>query len=152
MSDSKKSSILYFNGVEITNASKDLMNDIFTADITINLICKERIEQIYNHKRTIHADVLHNPNGELIKAARALMKPTPVEHDFPESWGVAACRKMINKSLIERYTIAGALIAAEIDRIDYLEKEKKARTERNHPITPHYPLTPDQVFKTNENG
>lgn len=102
-------------------------------------ILNERNDQIHKHGLSVKDDVLHNPNGELIQAARALMKPTPVEHDFPASWGVAAVRKMINKSLAERYIIAGALISAELDRISYLEKQKKRIN--------YYPLTPKEAHK-----
>src|SRR5687768_14181044 len=98
-------------------------------------ISKEREEQVVKHGRSIQDDILHNPNGELIQAARALLKERPVLHDFPESWGVAACRKMLNKSTQERYAIAGALIAAEMDRAEELEKRTKQRVEKKFPTS-----------------
>jgi hypothetical protein len=103
----------------------------------------ERNDQIHKHGFTVENDVLHNPNGELIIAARALMKELPNPHDFPEHWGIAFVRKLMRKTLIERYIIAGALIAAEVDRKKYLEeKEKLSRKLINK-----YPLTPKEAHK-----
>jgi hypothetical protein len=88
-------------------------------------INKERAEQLLKHERTIQDDVLHNPTGELITAVKALLSNSGRIDLFPKNWGIAACRKMLSKSKIERLTIAGALIAAEIDRLIYLENEIK---------------------------
>jgi len=100
-------------------------------------IINERNDQIHKHGRTIESDILHNPSGQLIDAARALLKPTPVLHDFPDTWGIAACRKLINKSYQERKVIAAALIAADYDRVEVVEKRKKES----------YPLTPKEAHK-----
>jgi hypothetical protein len=90
----------------------------------LDAIIQERHKQILTKERTIMSDVHHNPDGQLLQAARALLKFNAVEHDFPEHWGIASVRKLINKSYIDRLTIAGALIAAELDRIDYIEARK----------------------------
>jgi hypothetical protein len=112
-------------------------------------ILNERNDQIYKHKRTVNDDIIHNPNGELVQAARALLKERPVLHDFPDSWGVAACKKMLEKSYQERIAIAGALIAAEYDRTEELKKRAKERELKKFPNSHvgYYPLTPKEAFK-----
>lgn len=113
-----------------TSALQRSMMQINRRNSGIMAILTERLEQINKHYRTIEDDWLHNPSGQLIEGARALLKPNTVDHDFPDNWGVAACRKMINKPYKERLIIAGALIAAEIDRINYgIEKLKKDTDE-----------------------
>ncbi len=82
----------------------------------INLIAKERQEQIEKHNRTIEKDVIENEDGELGYGAIALIGG--IEEDFPD-WDYEICKKMINKSYKDRLIIAGALIAAEIDRLNY---------------------------------
>lgn len=92
----------------------------------IELIAIERAEQIEKHGRTISDDVISNDvisneNGQLAHGAEMLLA---VEHEegvdsmsFPDGWDEDACRKMIGKPYMERLIIAGALIAAEIDRL-----------------------------------
>ncbi len=85
----------------------------------IELIAQERKEQIEKHGRSIEKDVLQNKCGELAKGAIALI----CDHGegdiskLPFHWSDEICRHMINKPYKERLVIAGALIAAEIDRI-----------------------------------
>lgn len=102
-------------------------------------IARERGRQFIEHRHSIKDDVLHNPNGELIVAARALMKELPTTHDFPDHWGLAYVRKLILKPLTERYIIAAALIAAEVDRRRYIQEVMKNS----------YPKTPKEAFKKN---
>lgn len=83
----------------------------------------ERLEHFSKHQRSVVHDVFHNPTGELITGAKALLLTESRTNAFPTSWGIAACRKMAQKPYKERLIIAGALIAAEIDRLEYLEKQ-----------------------------
>ena len=86
----------------------------------IELIAKERQEQIEKHGFTTHIDTNQNRDRELVTAAIALLQEHPSIIDFPESWLVnTLTHKMRNKSYGERLVIAGALIAAEIDRITH---------------------------------
>lgn len=86
----------------------------------IELIAKERQEQIEKHGKTAAYDESHNQDRALVKAAIALLQEHPSIIDFPESWLVnTLTHKMRNKSYGERLVIAGALIAAEIDRITH---------------------------------
>jgi hypothetical protein len=89
----------------------------------IQLITKERKEQIKKHNRSVEEDVLLNTRLQLPMGAVAL-----IEKDWtfngdkrtPEGWDFKIWNKMHNKSYKERLIIAGALIAAEIDRIQRL--------------------------------
>ena len=48
---------------------------------------------------------------------------------MPSDWGDQQCLKMANKSRFQRLVIAGALIAAELDKILALEKKEKELNE-----------------------
>lgn len=89
----------------------------------IKLIAKERQEQLTKHNRSIQQDVVYNSGFEkpLTKAAAALT----VQHGNglvaaamkPSNWDDEIWAKMMSKPYKERLIIAGALIAAEIDRL-----------------------------------
>lgn len=81
----------------------------------IELIAEERAEQITKHNRTIEKDVEQNNNYELRKGAIALLEDD--RNRFSGFWNKEICDKMIAKSYKERLIIAGAFIAAEIDRL-----------------------------------
>lgn len=87
----------------------------------IELIAQERISQIYKHHRTIDDDVKYNDNEQLAQAAEMLLAVSHEEgidpESFPDDWDSDVCQKMISKPYKERLIIAGALIAAEIDRL-----------------------------------
>lgn len=85
----------------------------------IELIAEERREQIEKHGRTQDYDCTYNKSGQLRMAAEALICDDG-EGDwnkFPQKWENVECTKMLVKPLKERLIIAGALIAAEIDRL-----------------------------------
>ena len=87
----------------------------------VTLITKERKEQIDKHFRSIKEDVLYNPSFQLSKAAAFLILHNFSEHEIlmalPLNWNKKVWIKMCSKPYKERLIIAGALIAAEIDRI-----------------------------------
>lgn len=87
----------------------------------IELITKERQEQIENHGFTVESDVKKYPNGSmhLQWAAEGAMKGNV--GTFPYNWPDDLCNKIADKPRIERLAIAGALIAAEIDRLQAIE-------------------------------
>lgn len=85
----------------------------------IELIAKERQDQIEKHGRTVEFDV-HTNTDQLLKAAEILVKPviSPfLRTRRPFGWCRIEWAKLIDKPYLERLTIAGALIAAEIDRL-----------------------------------
>ena len=65
-----------------------------------------------------------NRDKELAYAASALTYPHPYAHDFddyPENWDRNVVAHMMQKPYKERLIIAGALIAAELDRLTAIE-------------------------------
>jgi len=91
----------------------------------IELIAQERKEQIEKHGRRIERDVAQNGASQLVSAALHLLGRSSVfdfdeEEDFvPNGWDKAIYDKMNQKTYEQRLVIAGALIAAEIDRIQH---------------------------------
>ncbi len=90
----------------------------------IQLINKERKEQLTKHGRTVERDAKENPSGELALAAEALCHKKCSWENFPGTWSRIICEKMAAKPYKERLVIAGALIAAEIDRLILKEKHE----------------------------
>lgn len=90
----------------------------------IELIAQERQEQIEKHGRSVESDVEINANCELISAACALLhtdselSPMDLIKEMKlKNWDSGILDKMDSKPYKERLIIAGALIAAEIDRL-----------------------------------
>lgn len=90
----------------------------------IELIAIERQEQIEKHGRTIENDVKTNSNSQLMQGAVALLSNNGnAEYgNMPSKWDDGLCEYMCLKSYKERLIIAGALIAAEIDRLNACEE------------------------------
>ena len=85
----------------------------------IDLIAKEREEQVSKHHINTGMDVLHNSNYQLAFAAERLCVPELDVPNYtpPMNWDEHIWDKMISKPYKERLIIAGALIAAELDRL-----------------------------------
>jgi hypothetical protein len=92
---------------------------------SIDLIKKEREEQIMKHKFSIAYDVDKNTEGQLVEGALALL--TLDFSLFPETWDKTMCEHMFNKTYEERLIVAATCIAAEIDRIRCLGLAKFIR-------------------------
>lgn len=101
----------------------------------IELIAEERQEQIEKHGRTVDGDVAQNEFGQLSFAVVALCSEYDVtgraradeegriahfEKWRPMGWDSEIWMKMIRKPYKDRLIIAGALIAAEIDRLNFI--------------------------------
>ena len=92
----------------------------------------ERANQIYKG-HTVESDVEHNDDYELAIGAQ-LIAFTPNEHmdasDRYEmllkltGWDPYFCETVLEKSYKDRLRIAGALLAAEYDRVHYLETKR----------------------------
>ena len=90
----------------------------------IELIAQERAEQIEKHGYTLESDLKYK-TGELKLLAEYLMKgPDDAEADSLREWLTGNDRfteafisKLDSKKRVEKLTIAGAFIAAQIDRI-----------------------------------
>lgn len=87
----------------------------------IELIAQERKEQIEKHGRTIEADVKYNNRRQLTSGAKRLIEIHPDPLNAPNDWDVDTWQRMCRKGYKERLIIAGALIAAEIDRLNNQE-------------------------------
>ena len=93
----------------------------------IVLIAQERAEQIEKHGRTVNHDIEFNFLGQFRDAASLLIYDQKnclqaediIEEHLPEGWDKGVWSKMVNKPLKDRLIIAGALIAAELDRINH---------------------------------
>ncbi len=101
----------------------------------IELIAAERQEQIEKHSRIIEDDVRYNSHYQLSIGAELLLQIlNDVEFEDlenfdeislpPHGWKKKTWDKMCRKPYKDRLIIAGALIAAEIDRLNYLEQMK----------------------------
>lgn len=95
----------------------------------IELIAKERQEQIEKHGRTPETDYNQNYEGQLPFAASCLafdeIEDWDARHEAPVNWNLDIWQKMHDKPHKERLIIAGALIAAELDRLAWEEKIKE---------------------------
>ena len=85
----------------------------------IELIAQERQEQIEKHGRTVERDYAENPELQLLQGAHELLHIYPSELRFPKNWDKAIVHRMISKSIRDRLIIAGALIAAQLDVMEY---------------------------------
>jgi hypothetical protein len=88
----------------------------------IELIAQEREEQIKKHGFDASRD-RGNENKELIKAA--LFAINPQQFEWPFFWAEKFRDRILAKPTeIDRLKVAGALIAAEIDRLLYLAERQ----------------------------
>lgn len=88
----------------------------------IELIAEERREQIEKHGFTVESDVKGNWDRQLPYASKQLLDPImPFKIKTPNGWYFKFWARIVKKTYKERLIIAGALIAAEIDRIQSLE-------------------------------
>lgn len=81
----------------------------------IELIAKELKRVRKSPHKTIEADVKYNSHGELVQGALFLLLSNV--HLYPNDWSEKFKEKANNYSDIERLTVAGVFIAAEIDRL-----------------------------------
>jgi len=95
----------------------------------IELIAKERQEQLEKHGISVKNDAQFNSimqfNGiYVIPIAVIGILDDSFQH-APAHWDKKMLDKIRKKSYKERLIIAGAFIAAEIDRVQYVEEQKK---------------------------
>ena len=116
---------LEFNGREAKEYSHETVLNVMeeykmTGTSGAELIAIERQEQIEKHGRTVEEDVRFNTKGQLSVAAGILsQKFIPDNMDLiPKEWNEIIWNNMLRKPYKERLIIAGALIAAEIDRLN----------------------------------
>lgn len=85
----------------------------------IELIAKEREEQITKHDRTVMKDKQFNQQYQLRHAAQLIVDVPLIRYNnLPDGWNRDLWSKMCDKPYTERLAIAGAWMAAEIDRVE----------------------------------
>jgi hypothetical protein len=93
-----------------------------------DLIWNERQEHFHKHNRSIDDDIKNNINAELVYAAAVLLLAPYVGDDFihdfyPYKWDKKFLEHVLqNKNRTEQLSVAGALVAAEIDRIQFYKE------------------------------
>ena len=85
-----------------------------------NNITSERFEQVYQHGFSAEGDNRDHPNGELLDGAFFCISDDDAH--YPKSFAPEYKEKLRSKTRLERLAIAGALIAAEIDRLKHIDK------------------------------
>lgn len=92
----------------------------------IELMAAERKEHFTKHGRSIEDDVEYNQGLQLAEAASQLADPYFHfnDHFVPNGWTQDLWDKMCNKFYEERLIIAGALIAAELDRLQWIKNNQ----------------------------
>lgn len=116
----------YKDNYSKTNPSVSIHIQIYKKMKTgIELIAEERAEQLGKHGRTVEKDVQENQDFQLsIGATRLISRILFFEisdQQPPDGWDYGAYLRMCSKSFKERLVIAGALLAAEIDRLQFIE-------------------------------
>jgi hypothetical protein len=98
-------------------------NDV-SGNTGISMVATERLSQILIHGITVADDVKQNSEYQLSEAAGML---TPFDMDgvgseaedwVPKDWDLGRWEKMWGKPYRERLVIAGALLCAELDRLN----------------------------------
>lgn len=83
----------------------------------VELIAQERTVQIEKHGYTLEHDQEHD-QGQLINAAESILSENAMH--YPHDWDVKKLYRILLKDRVDQLAIAGALIAAEIDRINHI--------------------------------
>lgn len=89
----------------------------------IELIIEERNEQLTKHGYDLDHDIKHYPESKALITAALFALSLDGQHS-QKGWEWFE-NKMWDKSMIERFKIAGALIAAEIDRLQAVGKNNE---------------------------
>jgi hypothetical protein len=85
----------------------------------VEKIAQERLEQKIKHHRSVKSDYELNPDYQLATAAEAILAGNIDK--MPPDWDMNQCQRFLSRPYEDRLIIAGALIAAEIDRLNYQE-------------------------------
>lgn len=94
----------------------------------IELIVKERQEQIQKHDRTVEHDVAVNKDEQLVDAMLLIIASSTddnnlVVQESPQGWNGEVWQNILSKPWKERLAVLGAFAAAEIDRLNYIEND-----------------------------
>ena len=93
----------------------------------IELITEERIEQIEKHGMNVDHDSQHG-DCQLVEASQAILDYCNC-CSWPDGWDQSMLEHINSKPRVEQLAIAGAFIAAEIDRVQ-TESLSNAQTDK----------------------
>lgn len=100
----------------------------------IDQISSERLKQIDKHGYTGKNQAEHPEfysEGQLLQASRELSYTNaPLSLRVPKNWDMEWFMRLAKKPFEDRIRIAGALLAAELDRLKYLMDNKTESDER----------------------
>lgn len=113
MSDGDFQTIIFPEGLEEWNGIK------LKPMTGIEKIAQERREQKVTHGKTILGDYQQYPDFELATLAEAIIADDIGK--VPDCFSTEAINKIWTKSYEQKLVIAGALLAAEIDRLNFKE-------------------------------
>lgn len=116
-------------GHQIVHRFKEQLKLFEELDISPNAIAilRERWEQIHIHNRTVEKDIKCNKICQLSQGASMLALDYPIgcletedviEYHCPANWDKSIWEKMAIKNHEKRLVLAGALIIAELDRLE----------------------------------
>lgn len=100
----------------------------------VERIQQERTEQIEKHGYSRQKDREQNMHGQLAMAAMFCI--TLDRSYWPATWNMEYRDKIAGKNQVERYSIAGALLAAEIDRQTGVEEDNDYMCQQCEDIIP----------------
>lgn len=100
--------------------AKAFINKVKSGNMTgVEKIAEKRLDQKIKHGHSVKKDYEAYPDFELIDAAKATIDGDASK--FPETWDKDAAKRICAKSLEERLVTAGAMLAAQIDVLNYKE-------------------------------
>ena len=117
------------DGIVVPSEDEESCTNETISTYAIEEIKKERLEQINKHKFGMFHD-LEWRNSELVKAAFYCIEPGT--YDWPRVLDKKYEDKIDERDLLNRLIVAGAFIAAEIDRlksVEYIREEAKKELE-----------------------
>lgn len=85
----------------------------------VEKIAQKRLDQKIKHGHSIRSDYESYPDYELMTAAQAILTGDP--EMMPDSWDRATSIRLCSKSLEDRLITAGAMLAAQIDVLNFTE-------------------------------
>lgn len=85
----------------------------------VELIAEARLKQKVKSGHSIKSDYEAYPDFELMDAVKAILNGNPGE--MPKNWDKEASERLCEKPLQDRLVTAGAMLAAQIDVLNFTE-------------------------------
>lgn len=105
---------------DLIERTGDVLKELKRINMTgIEKIAEKRLQQKIKHGHSVKSDYEAYPDFELMQAAQAILEGN--KDKMPESWDKESCEKLCSKSLEDRLITAGAMLAAQIDVLNFKE-------------------------------